>query len=433
MRICMFTNTYLPHVGGVARSVETFAEEYRQRKNRVLVVAPTFAEKDGKPTPKERGVERLPAIQNFNGSDFSVRLPMMGGFTDVMNRFKAQVVHAHHPFLLGDTALRYASALQAPVVFTHHTMYEQYTHYVPFDSATLKQFVIELSTNFSNLCDAVIAPSQSIATLIQQRGVTVPIEVIPTGVDVEAFAGGDGRAFRKAQRLSPRAFVVGHVGRLAPEKNLEFMTRAIAQFLRRAPNAYFVVIGGGPSEEAIRSVMAKEQLTERLIMPGKRTGQDLYDAYRAMNVFAFSSFSETQGMVVAEAMAAGVPVVALDAPGVREVVNEQNGFLLPADANEKTYADRLAQLYSQAPLRRRLATGAKRTAKLFARERCAGKALELYEHLQKQKRRERAATASDPWTSFLDRFDIEWRLLSQKAESAYNALVPEDKAESVPS
>ncbi|HTO02185.1 MAG TPA: glycosyltransferase, partial [Opitutus sp.] len=128
----MMTNTYLPHVGGVARSVSTFADEFRKRKHRVLVVAPEF---EGKALPPRAAaiVERVPAIQKFNGSDFSVKLPMIAGLTPRLDAFEADVIHAHHPFLLGDTALRIAASKNAPIIFTHHTRYEDYTHYVPFD------------------------------------------------------------------------------------------------------------------------------------------------------------------------------------------------------------------------------------------------------------------------------------------------------------
>src|SRR5512133_1419062 len=130
MKICMMTNTYLPHVGGVARSVSTFADEFMRQGHEVLVVAPKF---DGRPLPaaQEAIVERVPSLQNFNGSEFSIRLPGAAALSDRLDAFKAEVMHAHHPFLLGDTALRIAMNKNVPIVFTHHTRYENYTHYVP--------------------------------------------------------------------------------------------------------------------------------------------------------------------------------------------------------------------------------------------------------------------------------------------------------------
>lgn len=423
MKICMMTNTYLPHVGGVARSVSTFADEYRKQGHKVLVVAPEF---EGKPLARRDAaiVERVAAIQNFNGSDFSVRLPLAAALSDRIDGFQADIIHAHHPFLLGDTALRVAAAKNVPIIFTHHTRYEDYTHYVPFDSPALKEVAINLSTEFANLCDGVIAPSESIAKLIKKRGVTSPVRVVPTGIDVKAFAAGDGARFRKKFKIPARAFVVGHVGRLAPEKNLGYLARAAALFVKQTPAARFLVVGGGPSEDAIKTAFAKSGVSDRLILAGKHTGRALADAYNAMDVFAFASFSETQGMVLAEAMAAGRPVVALSASGVREVMRHgRNGFMLPARAPAKTFAAHLARLHSDPKLRRAFSKEARRTAGSFSREHCAGLALSFYEEIRKSTRRERLLTRQNPWGAFLDRVSVEWNLLAKKIQVVTQALV----------
>ncbi|MBS1220006.1 MAG: glycosyltransferase, partial [Proteobacteria bacterium] len=162
MNIVMLTNTFTPHVGGVARSVESFAEEYRKRGHRVLVVAPEFSDMP----LEEVDVVRVPAIQNFNASDFSVALPVPSRLAETLDDFRPDIVHSQHPFLLGMTAVRIARYRQLPLVFTHHTLYEQYTHYVPGDSPALKRFVIELATRYANLCDQVFAPSESIRDLL---------------------------------------------------------------------------------------------------------------------------------------------------------------------------------------------------------------------------------------------------------------------------
>jgi 1,2-diacylglycerol 3-alpha-glucosyltransferase len=422
MNICMMTNTYLPHVGGVARSTSTFAEEYRKMKHKVLVVAPEF---EGPPLSKRAAaiVERISAIQNFNGSDFSVRLPLATGLSDRLDAFSADIIHAHHPFLLGDTALRVGANKNVPVIFTHHTRYEDYTHYVPFDSPTLKEIAINLSTEFANLCDGVIAPSESIAKLIKQRGVKTPVAVVPTGIDVQAFAAGNGPRFRRKFKIPAGAFVIGHVGRLAPEKNLEYLTSAVALVLKTTPSARFLVVGGGPSEAAMKKICAEHGVSKQLVLAGKHTGRGLHDAYRAMDVFAFASFSETQGMVLAEAMAAGLPSVALNASGVREVVrNGDNGFLLPARTPVKVFARHLARLATEPALRKKFSRAARMTAEDFSQEHCARLALEFYEKIRRETRRERLITGVNPCGTFLDRIGVEWNLLAQKAQSVIAAL-----------
>lgn len=423
MNICMMTNTYLPHVGGVARSVSTFAEEYRKRGHGVLVVAPNF---DGKPPNKrsEAIVERVAAIQNFNGSDFSVRLPLAATLSARLDAFKADIIHAHHPFLLGDTALRVAANKNVPIVFTHHTRYEDYTHYVPFDSPALKEVATTLPTHFANLCDGVIAPSESIAKLIKKRGVTVPIAVVPTGIDVKAFASADGRKFRAKFRIPAGAFVVGHVGRLAPEKNLAYLAEAVALFLKRKRGTYFLVVGDGPSVDQLKAVLKKHRVADRLVLAGKQTGRSLHEAYRAMDIFAFASKSETQGMVLAEAMAATLPVVALNASGVREVMRDgQNGFMLPARAPAERFAAELARLRDNKGLRAACQCEASATAALFSRERSATLALEFYEEIRRATRRERLEITRTPWGTLMHRLEVEWDLISTRTQAIASAVL----------
>jgi 1,2-diacylglycerol 3-alpha-glucosyltransferase len=429
MNILMMTNTYLPHVGGVARSVHTFTESYREAGHKTVVVAPTFPDVEDMDPEVEKDVVRVPAVQRFNGSDFSVRVPLVSMLNPRLLEFDADIIHSHHPFLLGDTALRLGADKQVPVIFTHHTLYEEYVHYVPFSSATMRHFVIELSTHYANLCDAVIAPSQSIANLIRERGVRVPISVIPTGIAVERFASGDGGRFRAAHGLSPDQFVVGTLGRLAPEKNLAFLSRAVGRFLQEAPDAVFLVVGSGPSSDQMQEIFAELGLGERLLLAGKKTGQDLYDAYCAMDLFGFSSFSETQGLVLAEAMAAGLPVVALDASGVREVVRDGiNGFMLPSDTEEGVFAEKLHQIFRDRALWEMFRSGAFKTAREFSRESCAAKALELYEQTIRQMRpAEKPDEFEELWNTLLKRLRIEWELFSEKAESAIGALLSEEE------
>lgn len=325
MNIAMFTNTFTPHVGGVARSVQGLADELRRLGHRVLVVAPRFEDLDD----NESDVLRIPAVQHFNGSDFSLPVPVPLTVARVLKDFRPDIVHSHHPFLLGDTALRIAVSCDVPVVFTHHTRYEQYTHYLPGDSEPLKHFVIDLVNGYCNLCNAVVAPSRSIADMLLEHGVQSPIEVIPTGVDPLYFSGPEDGSWRHRLGIPEEAFVVGHVGRLAPEKNLTFLSDSVCKFLQQNPAAHFLLIGEGPAKEEMLGIFHRQGLQHRTHLQGVMDRSSLSNAYHCMDVFVFSSRSETQGLVLAEAMAAGTPVVALDAPGVREiVVDAENGRLL---------------------------------------------------------------------------------------------------------
>lgn len=418
MNILILTNTYAPHVGGVARSVAAFAEEYRRRGHRVLIVAPEFPDMPG----HETDVIRVPAIQKFNASDFSVALPLGPQFSDAIDAFGPEIVHSQHPFLLGMTAVRVARRRELPLVFTHHTLYERYTHYVPGDSPAMKRFAIELATRYANLSDQVFAPSESIRDLLIERGVVAPIEVVPTGVRLESFATGDGAAVRRQLGIPGDAFVVGHLGRLAPEKNLEFLAHAVADFVAGDARAHFLVIGTGPSEKVIRDTFARAGLAARLHVLGILQGRQLADALHAMDVFAFASLSETQGMVLTEAMAAGLPVVALDAPGAREVVEDGvNGRLLRG-ATPAAFGAALRGTAALDPeARRTMRQAALDTAEAFSMPRCADRALACYASL-------RPRTAADAreddkgWEDIITAIRTEWDILKSVAGAGDAAL-----------
>jgi glycosyltransferase involved in cell wall biosynthesis len=418
MNILILTNTFTPHVGGVARSVAAFTEEYRSRGHRVLVVAPEFPDMP----QDEVDVVRIPAIQNFNASDFSVVLPIHPALSDTIDAFRPDIVHSQHPFLLGMTAVRIARRRGLPLVFTHHTLYEQYTHYVPGDSPALKRFAIELATRYANLADQVFAPSESIRDLLQQRGVTTPITVVPTGVRLEHFAQGDGPAFRRQMGIPQDAFVVGHLGRLAPEKNLEFLAQAVAGFVGSHPHAHFLVVGTGPSEQAMRDIFAEAGLDTRLHVAGILHQQALADALHAMDVFAFASTSETQGMVLTEAMAAGLPVVALDAPGAREVVSDgRNGRLL-RETSPAAFSAALQWAAGLSPdALRDLRHAARETAEAFSMPRSADKALACYESLKPRSAAESAQDESG-WKDAMNAIKTEWDILKSVAGAGDAAL-----------
>ncbi len=418
MNILMMTNTFTPHIGGVARSVENFSAEFRRLGHQVLVVAPTF----DKMPEQECHVVRVPASQNFNGSDFSVMLPIPGLLSEALDDFAPDLIHSHHPFLLGGTALRIAHIRELPLVFTHHTMYEQYTHYVPGHSTRLQQFAITLATSYANLCNMVFAPSESVAKILKGRGVTTPISVVPTGVDCHKFARGNGPGFRAVLEIPEDAFVIGHLGRLAPEKNLEFLAQAVVKYMQSNKNARFLLVGVGPSEEVVRRIFADHNLLNRLHIVHGLEHPLLASAYQAMDIFAFCSKSETQGMVLTEAMAAGTPVIGLDAPGVREVVvDRENGRLLAGDSSEQ-FIDAMHWAFSlPAAKKKELQQTALQTADTFSMEHTAASALSHYEQILATGCAVDKEKQYSVWQSMQKLISIEWRIIKNVIDAAISS------------
>ena len=324
MRIAVFTNNYRPFLGGVTRSIETFAKEFRAKGHAVWIFAPRF----GGDEPAEEGVTRAPAIPRFNHTDFALPLPFSLRVRQEFKRFAPDLVHVQHPFLLGEMGLHLARSRGLPVVLTYHTQYEKYAHYTPVDSERVRRWIVNVCTSFCNLCDLVVAPSRDIRETLRARGVETEIQVIPTGVDLSVYDRVDPSWLRRRLGLAAETPILVHVGRLAKEKNLGLLVEAAARAMERRRDLVWVVAGRGDREEALRARVRELGLAGRVRFFGTMAPSDLANLYAGAWVFVFASTTETQGLVVLEAMAAGAPVAAVDAPGVRDmVVHGEQGLL----------------------------------------------------------------------------------------------------------
>lgn len=420
MNIAMMTNTYLPMVGGLERSVEIFSNEYRKRGHRVLIITPEFPDMP----EKEEGVIRLPAIKNFHHSEYSVALHIPKTLKKELYKFKPDIIHSHFPYLIGVGALRIARRLKIPLVFTHHSMYEKYTHYIPGDSLALKRFASAFSIGYANLCDWIISPSQSLVQVLKQRGVKKPVTCIPTGIHVENYAWGNGEAIRRKFHIPAQAFVITYIGRIEREKSVDFLAEVISQYLQQHNDAYFMLTGKGSKTEEVLDVFKRRGVASRVRATGVMLNQQLIDTYHAADVFAFASQTETQGIVLAEAMAAGLPIIAVDALGPHDIIKDKyNGRLLPTpDKNDFLAA--LSWLHHLNENERlALKHHAKETAQFYSIDTCTGRILDLYEQVLKHKQsyyKDRANT----WHSIMKKFKVEWDIMMNLARAAGSALKP---------
>jgi len=414
------TNTFSPHVGGVARSIEQFSEEYRRLGHKVKVIAPEFDNMN----KVEHDVVRIPALRNFNHTDFSFITPIPHPLKKLLAGYEPDIVHSHHPFLIGSVALKVAHSLEIPIVFTHHTKYEDYTHNVSLEGELVRKFARNIATNYANTCDQIFSPSQSMHDELIKRGVTTRIDVVPTGVQTEFYRTGNGVKTREELGISQNAFVVGHLGRLTKEKSIPFIVESVIGFFNRLKaeaNACFVVFGDGPASELIEHEFVTAGLRHRLVIAGPRDKAQVPDAYHCMDVFAFASQSETQGMVLTEAMASGVPVVAVDASGVREVVRDRkNGRLLEEQSVEK-FADALQWVSELGNVQyKQLVNSAMTTANEFSMPNMAKLAIEHYQRLLHGSIHHRPNQFS-VWVEAMFAFETEWQVIKNVAKAAADA------------
>lgn len=417
----MFTNTYAPLVGGIEKSVETFSEDLRALGHEILIVTLEQSKADH----TEPGILRLPALPGIVGGQYAYMLPGAAGLNAALDEFAPDLIHAHQPFMLGSSAFRHAVRRELPLVFTNHTLYERYADRTFLgELEALERAARALAVVYSNRCDAVIAPTKSIATILKSQGVEPALEIVPTGIDTSKFGGGDGTAFRRRHEIPEGAFLVGHLGRLIPAKRIEFLAEATAAFLKTTPEARALFCGEGESVPAIQEHFATAGVENRLVLLGNLSDTEIVDAYAAMDLFIFASLTDTQGIVLLEAMAAGAPVLAIRATGPEDlVIDGKTGRLLDPVATPADFAKALLTLVTGSSLRR-YAEAARARAEEFDRRLCAGMLLDVYGRALERKALsgDLMANPESALESFHRRVEAEWQLLAGRAEIVRSLL-----------
>jgi 1,2-diacylglycerol 3-alpha-glucosyltransferase len=318
VRVALFTNNYLPFCGGVTTSVETLRRGLVARGHEAWVFAPRLP---GAP-PDVLHLVRYPSIPATTYPEFALAVPYSRAIAARVRALAVDVFHAHHPFLLGPAARRLARRRRRPLVFTYHTRYEKYAHYIPLPRALVEGAAVRLSTRFADKADAVIAPSTLVRDELGARGVRTPIAVVPTGVDLVRFRPGDPAAARDELGLDRRDPVILYVGRLDREKSVDRILLAFERIASILPPARLVLVGQGTQAEALRRLARQLAGGDRIHFVGVRPHDALAPYYQAADVFLFASETETQGLVLAEAAACALPAVAVSAPGCTEVVRD---------------------------------------------------------------------------------------------------------------
>ena len=328
LKVALFTNNYLPFRGGVTTSVETLRRGLEGRGHEAWVFAPRFPDA----VDVSGRVVRYPSLPAATYPEFSLAVPWAPGATRQARRLGFDVFHAHHPFLLGPAARRLARTTGRPIVFTYHTRYDKYAHYVPLPRRMVAAAAVALSTRFAARADAVIAPSALIREELLARGVRAPIAVVPTGVDLAHFAPGDTDAARRALGLASGDRVLLYVGRLDREKSIGRILSAFERVAGTMPRARLVLAGHGTEAEELRRHAHAHPAGGRIVFLGVRPHEALVGVYQAADLFVFASETETQGLVLAEAAACGVPAVSVSGPGCDEVVRDgETGILTKPD------------------------------------------------------------------------------------------------------
>ena len=367
MKIGIFTDSYLPYTSGVVRSIETFSEGLDARGHEVYIFAPNYEN-----CRKENKVFRFSSIKSPTNREFSVPLPFSFEFKPTIKKLDLDLIHVHSPFLLGRLGAKYARKLGIPLVFTYHTLYEQYVHYIPFARSLSKDLAQHISRSFSDRCDLVIVPTAVIGEYLREIGVTAATSVIPTGIYVEEFRNGDKNWLKKRFNLPDGEKILVFVGRLGQEKNINFLLESFWNVNKELPNTRLVLVGSGPEEDNLREKAKEYGIAGQVTFTGLIPPVDVIHCYAGSDLFVFPSVTETQGIVIAEAKASGLPVVAVDAFGVAEMVeHEDDGFLTELDLEK--FTQKILLLLKDPVLYQRMSRQAMVNAEKLSVENCTDK------------------------------------------------------------
>ncbi|MCW3061324.1 MAG: 1,2-diacylglycerol 3-glucosyltransferase [Capsulimonas sp.] len=378
MRVGVFSESYQPLINGVTTSVNTLVAELERAGHSVYIFTSRFPNY----TDEREGVYRFPSINSMVEPDYVLPIPISPSIQSSIARLKLDIVHSQSPFLLGVLAGRVARRYGIPHVSTNHTLYSEYTHYVPVAPKAWTGAVLSRWMQwFYNSCDQVIAPSEMTKrVLLTEYHVERPITVVPTGIPEPPYVLASEEETRRSLGVPPEARVLLYVGRLAPEKNLPMLLDAFARIAEREPSAVLVLAGSGKSAESLRAHTHTLGLSDRVIFTGFLSRTKLDPLYLLAEVFVFPSKTETQGLAIGEALAAGTPCVIVNAGGAPESIHDgDDGFLVEDNAEEM--ADRVLSLLANDLLRKQMSERGRVNARELRPERVAQRIIQVYENL----------------------------------------------------
>ncbi len=331
MKILMISDVYFPRINGVSTSIATFRRELEALGHEVHLIAPDY----GLLTEDEHLIHRIPArAVILDPEDRMMKMGAVLAMRDWLHQADFDIVHIQTPFLAHYLGVRLAKELGVPKVETYHTFFEEYLyHYVPFLPRRFMRFLARrLSSHQCNNLDGLVVPSASMLDVLRRYGIESHAEVIPTGLEPESFEPGNGPAFRLKHGIPAQRPVMAYIGRVAFEKNIAFLLKVAARIRQSMPDVLLVVAGEGPALSRLRREAGNLGISDNVSFVGYLDRRrELPDCYRAADVFVFASHTETQGLVLLEAMAQGVPVVALAKMGAKDVLRQGEGVLIAED------------------------------------------------------------------------------------------------------
>ncbi len=358
MNILLISDVYFPRVNGVSTSIRTFTQQLQKMGHNVHLIAPDY----GVSTEDEAWITRVPARAiYFDPEDKLMKYAEVLKLSAKLQSMQFDILHIHTPFIAHYAGLKLAKALNIPSLETYHTFFEDYLHhYLPW----IPQFAARglarlISKKQCNQVNAIVAPSQPMLDVLRGYGVSTLAEVIATGLQAHSFSLADGNAFRTKHGIALQRPVMLYVGRVAHEKNIGFLLVVAKLLIDVMPDVLLVIAGEGPALPSLRAQVKEHSIENNVQFIGYLDrNTELNGCYKAADVFVFASKSETQGLVILEAMAQGTPVVAIAELGTASILIEGQGALI-AKEDESEFVQKVHSVLINPQRRQQLSESAR--------------------------------------------------------------------------
>ena len=383
MRILMITDVYFPRINGVSTSIKLFRQTLLSMGHEVTLIAPDYVTQPDQQDLDEH-IIRVPSRRVI--LDPEDRMMSKKYILSLLSNLKVQnfdLVHIHTPFVAHYAGLKLAKGMGVPCIETYHTFFEEYLyHYFSYAPKVLMRYLARMFTRRQcNNVDMLITPSTAMNEVMLGYGVTTTIKIVPTGIELEELKSGGGSMFRKKYAIDENRPVLVYVGRVAHEKNIIFLLEMLSHLKETIADVLLIIAGEGPALNHVKIKVSDLGLAMNVLFVGymSRDGE-LQDCYCAGNGFVFASRTETQGLVLLEAMALGVPVVSTAVMGTKDILSPRKGALVTVE-DKSIFAGEVQRLLQNPFLQARLATEAREYVKQWTATEMTGRLVNLYQDL----------------------------------------------------
>jgi len=382
LRILMISDVYFPRINGVSTSIKTFKNELETLGHEVTLIVPAYTPEQNCDPVSDPSVIRVPSRYLWlDPEDRAMRWGNIFALREQLTHKQYDILHIQTPFIAHYVGVSLAKKLNIPRVETYHTYFEEYLyHYIPFLPKSWMKYVARHYTKTQcNDLDAVIVPSTAMQEVLVNYGVATHTEVLPTGIELDKFRDGDGEKFRKAYNIPVDRPTLVFIGRVAFEKNIDFLLNVVDQVRKSIPDVLLLIAGEGPALPHLKKLANTLHLNSNVLFLGYLDrNKELLDCYASGDAFVFASNTETQGLVLLEAMALGVPVVSTAVMGTKDILAPKKGALV-CNETVNEFADNIIRLLKDPTLRATLSQEALDYVKTWSALSMAKKLLQFYE------------------------------------------------------